>query len=149
MTLGGGIGKADDIRDGDDRSSGREILVKKESECGIRAPVSQPFVFYSFHCAVLDTLSCTVRYCSELYYNVRFCIAFNCTEQYLLYYIALFCTVFYCITFYFIELHWIVVDKILKSHSLQRDYTLEFPVAFLRLIHRIVPAFKTSLELSN
>ena len=98
---------------------------------------------------VLDTLSCTVRYCSELYCTDSFCIAFDCTEQYLLYYIALFCIVFYCIAFYFIELHWIVVDKILKSHSLQRDYSLEFPLVFLRLIHRIVPVFKTSLELSN
>ena len=108
-----------------------------------------PLCFISFHCAVLDTLSCTVGYCSELYYTVSFCFAFDCIELYLLYYIALFCIVFYCIAFYFIELHWIVVDKILKSHSLQRNYSLEFPVAFLRLIHRIVPAFKTSLELSN
>ena len=87
-------GKENDIRDGDDRSSGREILVKKERECGIKAPVSRPFVLYSFHCAVLDTLYCTVRYCSELYCTVSFCIAFDFIELYLLYYIALFCIVF-------------------------------------------------------
>ena len=118
MTLGGGIGKADDIRNGDDRSSGREILVKKERECGIKAPVSRPFVLYSFHCAVLDTLYCTVRYCSELYCTVSFCIAFDCIELYLLCYVALFCIVFYCIAFYFIELHWVVVDKIYPQESL-------------------------------
>ena len=116
-------------------------------ESGHRFP--DPLCFISFHCAVLDTLYYTVRYCSELYCTVSFCIAFDCIELYLLCSIALFCIVFYCIAFYFIELHWIVVDKILKSHSLQRDYSLEFPVAFLRLIHRIVPTFKTSLELSN
>ena len=91
---------------------------KRSANVESRHRFPDPLCFISFHCAVLDTLYYTVRYCSELYCTVSFCIAFDCIELYLLCYVALFCIVFYCIAFYFIELHWVVVDKIYPQESL-------------------------------
>ena len=41
-----GIGKENDIRDSDDRSSGCGIPVRKERDCRIRAPPSRAYGFY-------------------------------------------------------------------------------------------------------